>query len=34
MLVKAAFIYAAPENNYNQHKAYIDSPVVKLWVIS
>lgn len=33
MLVKAAFIYAAPENDYTQHKAYIDSPVVKLWVV-
>lgn len=33
MLVKAAFIYVGPENDYNQHRAFIDSPVVKLTVV-
>lgn len=33
MTVKAAFIYIAPENDYNTHKAFIDSPVVKLTVV-
>ena len=33
MATKAAFIYIAPENDYNIHKAYIDSPVVSLLVI-
>lgn len=30
---KAAFIYIAPENDYKQHKAFIDSPVVSLAVV-
>lgn len=33
MVTKAAFIYIAPENDYNTHKAFIDSPVVSLNVI-
>ena len=33
MTVKAAFIYIAPENDYKNHKAFIDSPVVKLTVV-
>ena len=33
MSVKAAFIYIAPENDYNTHRAEIDSPVVKLTVV-
>jgi len=31
--VKAAFIYVAPENDMNKHRAFIDSPVVKLQVV-
>ncbi|WP_199912819.1 DUF6506 family protein [Aquimarina aquimarini] len=31
--MKAAFIYIAPENNHTIHKAFIDSPVVKLTVV-
>lgn len=33
MSVKAAFIYIAPENDYNTHRAVIDSPVVQLTVV-
>lgn len=33
MSVKAAFIYVAPENDYNVHRTTIDSPVVKLTVV-
>ncbi len=33
MSVKAAFIFVAPENDYNQHRATIDSPVVQLSVV-
>ena len=33
MSVKAAFIYVAPENDYNTHRAVIDSPVVHLTVV-
>lgn len=33
MVTKAAFIYIAPENDYNTHKAFIDSPVVNLTVV-
>jgi NADH/NAD ratio-sensing transcriptional regulator Rex len=33
MTVKVGFIYIAPENNYKEHKAFIDSPVVKLTVV-
>lgn len=33
MATKAAFIYIAPENDYNTHRAFIDSPVVSLTVI-
>ena len=33
MSVKAAFIYIAPENDYNTHRAFIDSPIVKLSVV-
>lgn len=33
MTTKAAFIYIAPENDYNTHKAFIDSPVVSLTVV-
>jgi hypothetical protein len=31
--VNAAFIYVAPENDYKQHRAVIDSPVVGLTVV-
>ncbi len=31
--VKAAFIYVAPENDMAKHRAFIDSPVVKLQVV-
>lgn len=31
--MKAAFIYIAPQNDKNIHKAFIDSPVVKLTVV-
>lgn len=31
--VKAAFIYVAPENDMTKHRAFIDSPVVKLQVV-
>lgn len=30
---KAAFIYIAPENDYKEHHAFIDSPVVSLAVV-
>lgn len=33
MATNAAFIYIAPENDYNTHRAVIDSPVVKLTVV-
>lgn len=33
MATKAAFIYIAPENDYNRHRAFIDSPVVSLTVV-
>ena len=33
MATKAAFIYIASKNDYNIHKAYINSPVVSLKVI-
>lgn len=33
MSVKAAFIFIAPENDYNIHRAVIDSPVVSLSVV-
>lgn len=33
MVTKAAFIYIAPENDYNAHRAFIDSPVVNLTVV-
>lgn len=33
METKAAFIYIAPNNDYKKHKAFIDSPVVKLAVV-
>lgn len=33
MSVKAAFIFVAPENDYNIHRSVIDSPVVNLSVI-
>jgi len=33
MSVKAAFIFVAPENDYKEHQAVIDSPVVKLSVV-
>jgi len=33
MSVKAAFIFVAPENDYNIHRAVIDSPVVQLSVV-
>lgn len=33
MVTRAAFIYIAPENDYNTHKAFIDSPVVSLEVV-
>lgn len=33
MATKAAFIYIAPENDYNTHRAFINSPVVSLTVI-
>ena len=32
MSTKAAFIYIAPENDFNKHYAVIDSPVVELSV--
>ena len=31
--VKAAFIFVAPQNDYNIHQAVIDSPVVSLTVV-
>lgn len=33
MATKAAFIYIASENDYNRHRAFIDSPVVSLTVV-
>jgi hypothetical protein len=33
MSVKAAFIFVAPECDYNIHRTVIDSPVVKLSVV-
>ena len=33
MTTKAAFIYIAPENDLQKHKAFIDSPVVSLAVV-
>lgn len=33
MTTKAAFIYIAPENDLNVHRAYINSPVVSLTVV-
>jgi len=33
MSVKAAFIFVAPENDFTQHRAVIDSPVVRLSVV-
>ena len=33
MATKAAFIYIAPENDAQVHKAFIDSPVVSLTVV-
>lgn len=33
MVTKAAFIYIAPENDSNKHRAFIDSPVVNLTVV-
>ncbi len=33
MSVKAAFIFVAPEADYNIHRTIIDSPVVKLSVV-
>lgn len=33
MSVKAAFIYIAPENDLNKHRAVIDSPVVELSIV-
>jgi hypothetical protein len=33
MSTKAAFIYIAPENDFNKHRAVIDSPVVELSVV-
>lgn len=33
MSVHAAFIYIAPENEPDKHRAVIDSPVVKLTVV-
>lgn len=33
METKAAFIYIAPGNDCKTHKAFIDSPVVKLTVV-
>lgn len=33
METKAAFIYIAPQNDCRMHKAFIDSPVVKLSVV-
>jgi hypothetical protein len=33
MSTKAAFIFVAPENDFNKHSAVIDSPVVELSVV-
>ena len=33
MSTKAAFIFIAPENDFNKHRAVIDSPVVELSVV-
>lgn len=33
MSTKAAFIFVAPENDFNKHRAVIDSPVVELSVV-
>lgn len=33
MSLKAAFIFIAPETDYNTHRAVIDSPVVNLSVV-
>ncbi|AEG19224.1 DUF6506 family protein [Methanobacterium paludis] len=33
MSTKAAFIFVAPENDFNKHNAVIDSPVVELSVV-
>jgi hypothetical protein len=33
MQVKAAFIFVAPETDFNKHRAVIDSPVVSLTVV-
>jgi len=33
MSTKAAFIFIAPENDFNKHRTVIDSPVVELSVV-
>jgi hypothetical protein len=33
MSVKAAFLFIAPEADHNNHKAMIDTPIVKLKVV-